>query len=100
MPDEDKPIPWTNMIYIADGLTDVPCMKLVRGNGGTSIAVYAPHKTTSAKKLFDDHRVDFYCEADYSENSEIDRIAKLLIDKIAPLDKLYKLHYAQVDKDK
>ena len=100
MPDEDKPIPWTNMIYIADGLTDVPCMKLVRGNGGTSIAVYAPHKPTSAKKLFDDHRVDFYCEADYNENTEIDRIAKLLIDKIAPLDKLYKLHYAQVDKDK
>lgn len=98
MPDEDKPVPWTNMVYIADGLTDVPCMKLVRGNGGTSIAVY-DKKKGPAKKLFTDGRVDFLCEADYSEGKELDNIAKLLIDKIAPLDKLYKLHYQQVDKE-
>ncbi len=98
MPDEDKPIPFQNMIYIADGLTDVPCMKLVSGNGGTAIAVYGKNKKP-AQKLFDDGRVNFMCEADYSENSSIDKIAKLLIDKIAPLDKLYQLHYSQVDKD-
>lgn len=98
MPDEDKPVPWSNMVYIADGLTDVPCMKLVRGNGGTSIAVY-DKKKGPAKKLFTDGRVDFLCEADYSEGKDLDKIAKLLIDKIAPLDKLYKFHYEQVDKE-
>lgn len=98
MPDEDKPIPFQNMIYIADGLTDVPCMKLVSGNGGTAIAVYGKNKKP-AQKLFNDGRVNFMCEADYSENSSIDKIARLLIDKIAPLDKLYQLHYSQVDKD-
>lgn len=98
MADEDKPIPFQNMIYIADGLTDVPCMKLVSGNGGTAIAVYGKNKKP-AQKLFDDGRVNFMCEADYSENSNIDKIAKLLIDKIAPLDKLYQLHYSQVDKE-
>lgn len=98
MPDEDKPVPWGNMVYIADGLTDVPCMKLVRGNGGTSIAVY-DKKKGPAKKLFTDGRVDFLCEADYSQGKDLDTIAKLLIEKIAPLDKLYKFHYQQVDKE-
>lgn len=98
VPDEDKPVPFQNMIYIADGLTDVPCMKLVRGNGGTAIAVYDKNKKP-AKKLFLDGRVDFFCEADYSLDSQIDHIAKLLIDKIAPMDKLYKLHNAQVDEE-
>lgn len=98
MPDEDKPVPFQNMIYIADGLTDVPCMKLVRGNGGTSIAVYDKNKKP-ARQLFTDKRVDFICEADYSEGTTIDTIAKLLIDKISPMDKLYKMHYELVDKE-
>lgn len=95
VPDEQKPVPFHNMIYIADGLTDVPCMKLVKSNGGTAIAVYDKNKKP-AKKLFADGRVDFLCEADYSENTTIDEIAKLLIDKIAPMDKLYKLHVSQM----
>ena len=32
-PDEDKPVPFENRIYIADGETDVPCRKTVRSNG-------------------------------------------------------------------
>ena len=99
MKDEDKPVPFQNMIYIADGLTDVPCMKLVRGNGGTAVAVY-DKKKKPAERLYVDGRVDFICEADYSENTSLDKIAKLLIDKIAPLDQLYKLHYSQMDKEK
>lgn len=95
MKDEDKPVPFQNMIYIADGLTDVPCMKLVRGNGGTAIAVYDKNKKP-ARKLLADRRVDFLCEADYSNGSSIDVISKLLIDKIAPMDLLYKLHNKQV----
>ncbi|MBQ8141648.1 MAG: haloacid dehalogenase-like hydrolase [Bacilli bacterium] len=98
MKDEDKPVPITNMVYIADGLTDVPCMKLVKSGGGTAIAVFDKNKKP-AVKLFEDGRVDYLCEADYSEGSKIDYIAKLLIDKIAPMDTLYKLHYEQVEEE-
>ena len=40
MPDDSKRVPFTNMIYMGDGLSDVPCMKMMRAYGGQAIAVY------------------------------------------------------------
>ena len=88
------------MVYIADGETDVPCMKTVRSNGGIAIAVYDKKKKKPAKRLFNDGRVDFLCEADYSEGKQLDIIAKLIIDKVAPADQLYRLHYQQEAEQK
>lgn len=90
MKDEDKDIPLSNMIYIADGLTDVPCMKLVRMNSGYAIAVYKDSNKT-ADELLKDQRVDYTCVADYSQNSRIETIVKSIIDKISSIDKLNKL---------
>ena len=100
MPDEDKPDPFQNMVYIADGETDVPWMKTVRSKGGIAIAVYDKKKKKPAKRLFNDGRVDFLCEADYSEGKQLDIIAKLIIDKVAPADQLYRLHYQQEAEQK
>ena len=80
-----------NMIYFGDGLTDVPCMRLVRENGGTAIAVYQPGKEMTAKELLTDDRVDFIAETDYSENSQLDTIIRKVFNKIVALDNLDKI---------
>lgn len=97
-PDEERVIPFRNMIYIADGLTDVPCMKLIRQKGGYAIAVYAPAKMPQAKQLFSDHRVDYIAEADYRDKSELDKIVRLIIRRMAVEDELVRLHNRQAKK--
>lgn len=91
MAKEDRRIPFENMIYIGDGFTDVPCMKLCKMNGGHSIAVYDKSMDT-AKKLMKEERIDFMVKADYSENSELEATVKAIIDKIIIVDKLIKMH--------
>lgn len=76
-PDEEKHVSFANMIFIGDGLTDVPCMKLTRQNGGHSIGVFKPNQHN--KYLVRDDRVDFFVPADYSEGSEIEKIVQTII---------------------
>lgn len=82
--EEDRPIPFKNMIYFGDGETDIPCMKLIKEQGGHSIAVYKPGSTKkkTAAKLINENRVNFVCSADYSENKEVHNVVKTIIDKI------------------
>lgn len=95
-PESSRRVKFTNMIYIGDGLTDVPCMKLVRSSGGTSIALYNDEtKTETVKDMLAHERVDFAFKADYSEGSDLDVIMHRLLDKLAAdnaLDKERKEH--------
>ncbi len=81
--EEDRPIPFRNMIYIGDGLTDVPCMKLVKINGGHSIAVYQDGGKDKVNELLQAERVDFLTPADYSEGSQLDGMVQEMIAKMA-----------------
>jgi len=85
-PPEKRDIPFENIVYIGDGETDIPCMKMVKISGGHSIAVYPPHIDGAQEKikhLIMDNRVNIIAAADYSENSGIDCYLKAVIDKIA-----------------
>ncbi len=88
-PDSERMVPFRNMIYIGDGLTDVPCMKLVKINGGFSIAVYQGNEPKQdVRDLIKHGRVDFIANADYSELSELDIILSDILMKIAMEDSL------------
>ncbi len=94
-PDHEKRVFFSNMIYIGDGLTDVPCMKLVKQSGGHSIAIYDPDQQRKAASLLKHERVDWMFEADYSEGSELDRTMKLLLQNLAYYNKLKGLNEQQ-----
>ena len=87
MPDDSKRVPFTNMIYLGDGLSDVPCMKMMQSYGGASIAVYK-EMGQSVKDLLERGRVDYIYPADYREGSGLDRTVKNIIRKMATADAL------------
>ena len=90
-PDSEKYIKLENMVYFGDGSTDVPSMKVVQQNGGTTIAVFGDEsKKNKAEKLFTDKRASFFVKADYSRGSKIEKIVQGIIDSIEVRDKLEK----------
>ena len=91
-------IAYHNMIYIGDGLTDIPCMKLVKERGGKSIAVYPAGNREHVKPLVEDARINYVCGADYSPDSPLERIVKLIIEKMAILEKLNKQEREQLSQ--
>ena len=91
-------IPYSNMIYIGDGMTDVPAMILGKKNGGTSIALYSQGKKEAVLPLLKDERVNFICRADYSINSPLDNVVKLTIDQIAIKNTLRKMSKKYLDE--
>lgn len=97
MPMRDRSVPYTNMIYIGDGLTDVPCMKLIKDRGGQSIALYHKNKER-VQKLIHEKRVNFVCPADYREDSELDLTVKCIVDKIIADNELARLHEEQKEE--
>ena len=82
MAEEEKRVPFSRMIYIGDGITDVPCMKLTKENGGHSIGIYHTDPRT-AERLLQYDRVDYILPADYRDGSPIEQTVFELIDEMA-----------------
>jgi phosphoserine phosphatase len=86
IPKEDRPVPFEHIVFIGDGATDIPCFRLVKEQRGHAIAVYKPSTRgakTKAEKLIAEGRVNFIAPANYSADSEMDRLVKGVIDKVA-----------------
>lgn len=78
-----KRVPFQNIVYLGDGMTDIPCMALVKESGGKSIAIYTKDSKDKAMELYNENRVNFICKADYSSNSQLEKVIKLVINSVA-----------------
>ena len=96
MPDDSKRVPFPNMIYMGDGLSDVPCMKMMRAYGGQAIAVYQAANRSGVEELLARRRVDYIFPADYREGTGLDETVKNIIRKMAITDRLWEENHYQL----
>jgi hypothetical protein len=85
MPEAQRAIPFENIIYVGDGMTDVPSMAVTKKSGGHAVAVYdqkRDHGRATCMKLLAAGRVDFIAEADYRKGSKLSKRVELLLDAI------------------
>ena len=95
MPDDKKRVPFRNMVYIGDGLSDVPCMKMMRTYGGVAIAVWQPESRPAVEELLSHDRVDFIFPADYRAGTALDETVRNIIRKMAVVAQLETEHAVQ-----
>ncbi len=81
-----RPVPFERMIYIGDGMTDLPCFRLVKAEGGLSIGVFDPSVRNSRHSVDGyrrEGRVDEIAPAIYTPGSPLDYVVKARIDQVA-----------------
>lgn len=86
MPEEEKPVPFSHIVYIGDGDTDVPCMKMVKILGGHTVAVYQEKNRAAAlkaKRLKKEKRADAAVPADYRAGMALDIFVRAVVDEVA-----------------
>lgn len=72
MNDTQRRVSFENMIYIADGPSDVPAFSMLKKYGGSTFAIYPKGDERAFKQveqLREDGRIDMFAEADYTEGS-------------------------------
>ena len=85
MPESERPIPFQHMLYVGDGLTDVPCMTVVKNYGGFAVAVHKPRSREAiavCRELVDANRIDFYAPADYAAGRKLEQRVHKVLDLI------------------
>lgn len=89
MPMAERPLPFKRMLYLGDGDTDIPSMKMIRHQGGYSIAVFDPDRwehpdqKRKAYNLIAEDRAHFVVPADYREGTQLDITVKGVLGRIA-----------------
>ena len=89
IPKDERPMPFERMIFIGDGDTDIPAMKMVRQHGGAAIAVFNPDEWQVAAsqdkihRLIAEDRANYVAPADYSEGSQLDVTVRGILGRIA-----------------
>ena len=82
---EDRRVPFQNMIYIADGPSDVPSFSVIRKFGGKTYAVYKPSNEAEFAQndlLLQTNRIHAYGPARYEGDSNTSMWLKLHVQKM------------------
>ena len=84
MPEAERRIPFRNMIYVGDGITDVPSMTVVQKAGGNAIAVFDPARRVprAVKAMVAEHRAEHFAPADFRAQSLLVKILRHTLKKI------------------
>ena len=72
IPQENRRVHFENMLYVADGPSDIPAFSVIKKNGGSTFAIYPKgdlRAMQQVEQMREDGRVDMYAEADYSEGT-------------------------------
>lgn len=92
IPEEHRRVHFINMVYVADGPSDIPAFSVVKRNGGATFAIY-PQGDRKAlqqvEQMRQDGRIDMFAEADYSKDKtasmwlcmKIEEFAKRIIEE-------------------
>lgn len=84
--EEDRRVPFSHMIYIADGPSDIPCFSVVKTSGGLTYAVHSPgseEQLAQADALREADRVHHYGPADFEQGSQTVMWLELQVKKMA-----------------
>jgi hypothetical protein len=84
--EQNRRIPFQNMVYIADGLSDVPSFSVIRSYGGKAFAVYNPdneEEFSQNDRMLEEGRIDAYGPTDYRPDSSTTKWLRLHVQKIA-----------------
>lgn len=88
-PHGERRVPFERMLFLGDGDTDIPSMKMVRQRGGQAVAVFDPTKFEQRKsqghleKLIAEDRVDYVAAADYTVNSLLGVVVRGILGRMA-----------------
>lgn len=81
---DQRRIPFKHMIYVGDGLTDIPCFSLIRERGGWTFGVWSPNK--SPKQAFQDllqqRRVDSLHSPDYQHDADLGAMIRAAVETL------------------
>lgn len=89
MPKQERRVPFERMVFLGDGDTDIPSMKLVREKGGQAVAVFDPEKFEQRlsqghlERLIAEDRIDHMASADYRPGSLLTIIVKGILGRMA-----------------
>jgi hypothetical protein len=86
IPEEERRVPFKNMIYVADGPSDIPSFSVLHEHGGLAYAVYdenAEEHYAQVEKLHSGGRVDNFGPANYLPGSTTEKWLTLKVEEIA-----------------